>query len=233
MSEKAMRTGFYWPTMKRDAQHLVKRCRKCQIFGNLCQKSANDLTPIVSPLPFAKWGMDILGPFPPASGQRKFVLVAVDYFTKWVEAAPLKSITTSDVQGFIWKNLITRFGVPLSIVFDNGPQFETPRLKTWLSDQGIAAHFAAVAHPQSNGQVEAFNKIISAGIRKKLDKAKGLWAEELYNVLWSIRITTKNSTGETPFMLVYGAEVVLPIDMYEPTLRVMLYDEEANWPECN
>ena len=92
---------------------------------------------------------------------------------------------------------------------------------------GIAAHFAAVAHPQTNGKVEAFNKIISAGIKKKLDKAKGLWAEEVYNVLWSIRITAKNSTGETPFMPVYGVEVVFPIEMYEPSLRVMLYEEEA------
>ena len=65
-------------------------------------------------------------------------------------------------------------------------------------------------------------------VKKKLEKARGLWVEELYNVLWSIRTTTKNSTGETPFMMVYGAEAVLPIEMYEPTLRVMLYDEEAN-----
>ena len=56
-----------------------------------------------------------------------------------------------------------------------------------------------------------------------------MWVEELYNVLWSIRTTTKNSTGETPFIMVYGAEAVLPIEMYEPTLRVMLYDEEVNW----
>lgn len=229
LAEKALRTGYYWPSLRQDATELVKKCHKCQVHAPLHQKPANYLNPILSPLPFAKWGMDILGPFPQASGQRKFVLVAVDYFTKWVEAEPMKSIKTADVQGFIWKNLITRFGVPQSIVFDNGPQFETPRLRSWLADQGIAAHFAAVGHPQANGQVEAFNKVISDGIKKKLDKAGGLWADELLNVLWSVRTTIKNSTGESPFKLVYGAEAVLPIEMYEPTLRVMLYDEDANW----
>ena len=229
LAEKALRTGYYWPTLREDAMNLVRKCKKCQLHGNLHQKPANVLTPVLSPLPFSKWGMDILGPFPQTSGQRKFVLVAVDYFSKWVEAEALKSIKTNDVKGFIWKNLITRFGVPQSIVFDNGPQFETPILKLWLSDQGISSHFASVGHPQANGQVEAFNKIISEGIKKKLDHAKGLWVDELHNVLWSIRTTVKNSTGESPFMLVYGSEAVLPIEMCEPTLRVMLYDEEANW----
>ena len=78
--------------------------------------------------------MDILGPYPAASGQRRYVLVAVDYFTKWVEAEPMKNIKHSDVRWFIWKNLITRYGIPQSIVFDNGPQFETPQLRSWLED---------------------------------------------------------------------------------------------------
>ena len=77
-------------------------------------------------------------------------------------------------------------------------------------------------------QVEAFNKLISDGIKKRIEKAGGLWAEELTNVLWSIRTTTKGATGETPFFMVYGAEAVLPIELYEPSLRVMLFEENAN-----
>ncbi|XP_057248935.1 uncharacterized protein LOC130590493 [Beta vulgaris subsp. vulgaris] len=96
--------------------------------------------------------------------------------------------------------------------------------------QGIKAHFRRPwLIPRTNGQVEAFTKILSAGIKKKLDNARGLWDEELQLVLWSIRTTTKNSTGETPFMLVYGSEAVLPIEVEEPTLRVMMYSEDANW----
>ncbi|XP_021760184.1 uncharacterized protein LOC110725012 [Chenopodium quinoa] len=94
---------------------------------------------------------------------------------------------------------------------------------------GIAHCFASVGRPQDNGQVEAHNKLISNGIKRKLEKVGGLWADELVNVLWSIRTTVKSSIGKTPFFLVYSVEVVLPIEMYEPTLRVMLYDEAANW----
>ncbi|XP_021728309.1 uncharacterized protein LOC110695380 [Chenopodium quinoa] len=119
------------------------------------------------------------------------------------------------------------------MVFDNGPQFEMRQLKEWLGDQGITHCFALVGRPQANGQVEAHNKLISNGIKRKLEKAGGLWADELVNVLWSIRTTTKSCTGETPFFLVYGIEAVLPIELYEPTLRVMLYDESANWETMN
>ena len=119
-------------------------------------------------------GQPFSEPFLVATGQKIFVIVVVDHFTKWVEAEAMRGITTNDVKRFVWKNLITRFGMPQSIVFDNGPQFETPKLQEWLADQGIQAHFVVVAHPQMNGQVEAFNKIPSSGIKKKLDNAKGL-----------------------------------------------------------
>ncbi|XP_048493207.1 uncharacterized protein LOC125493742 [Beta vulgaris subsp. vulgaris] len=203
LGEKALRTGYFWPTLKEDALLYVKRCDSCQKHGNIYQKSSNYSTLVLFPLPFAKWGMDILGPFPIAAGQKKFVIVAVDYFTKWVEAEAMRDITTNDVKGFVWRNLITRFG--------------------------IKAHFAAVAHPQANGQVKAFDKILLAGIKKMLDNARGLWVEELQLVLWSIRTTAKNSTGETSFMLVYGSEAVLLTEIEEPTLRVMMYSEDANW----
>ncbi|XP_021775622.1 uncharacterized protein LOC110739486 [Chenopodium quinoa] len=143
--------------------------------------------------------MDILGPYTPVSGQRWYVLVVVDYFMKWVEAEVVRGIKWRDVSAFIWKNIITRFGVPPSIVFDNGPQFETDHLRDWLNDQGIVHCFASVGRQKANGQVEAYNKLISNGIKLKLEKAGGLWADELVNVLWSIRTTTKSSTRETPF----------------------------------
>ena len=208
---------------------MVKKCDKCQRFGKLIHQPARELTAIFCPIPFAKWGMDILGPFVLAPGQKRYVLVAVDYFTKWVEAEAVRGIKTKDVISFIWKNIVTRFGVPMSMVFDNGLQFETPMLKKWLGDLGICHCFASVGRPQANGQVEAFNKLISDGIKKRIEKAVGLWAEELINVLWSIRTTTKGATGETPFFMVYGAEAVLPIELVEPTLRVMLYKEDDNW----
>ncbi|KAK3013951.1 hypothetical protein RJ639_009534 [Escallonia herrerae] len=82
------------------------------------------LTSIVSPIPFAVWGMDLLGPFPMESGQRRFVIVAIDYFTKWTEAESLATITSAKCEDFFWKNIVCRFGVPRALVVDNGKQFD-------------------------------------------------------------------------------------------------------------
>ncbi|XP_010695333.1 uncharacterized protein LOC104907993 [Beta vulgaris subsp. vulgaris] len=101
LGEKALRTGYYWPTLKEDTLLYAKKCDSCQRHGNIYQKSSNYLTPVLFPPPFAKWGMDILGPFPVAAGQKTFVIVAVDYFTKWVEAEAKRGITTNDVKGFV------------------------------------------------------------------------------------------------------------------------------------
>ncbi|XP_056685738.1 uncharacterized protein [Spinacia oleracea] len=156
LAEKALRIGYYWPTLKEDALNLVKRCDKCQRFAHLIRRPAQRLTPITSPIPFAKWGMDLLGPYMTAPGGLRYIIVAVDYFTKWVEAEALKNTKAQDVRAFIWKNIITRFCVPQSIVFDKEPQFKTPKLEDWLADHWM---------------------------KKKLDEAKGLWADELPNVL--------------------------------------------------
>ena len=98
--------------MKDDALIYAKKCDSRQKQGNIHQKSSNYVTLILFPLPFAKWGMDILGPFPVTARQKKFVIVAVDYFTKWVEAEAMRGITINDVKGFIWKIFITRFDMP-------------------------------------------------------------------------------------------------------------------------
>ncbi|XP_056694879.1 uncharacterized protein [Spinacia oleracea] len=116
------RQGYYRPTMLTDAQEYVKRCEKCQVFSAVINRPANDLMPILNPIPFAQWGMDILGPFTTASGGRKFLIVAVDYFTKWIEEEPVAKITANQVKKFIWKNIITRFGLPMAIVMDHGAE---------------------------------------------------------------------------------------------------------------
>ncbi|XP_020207606.1 uncharacterized protein LOC109792598 [Cajanus cajan] len=118
LAAKVLRAGYYWPTLKFDCMEFVKRCIQCQKHGNLIHSSTEQLHNINSPWPFALWGMDILGPFPIAKGQCKFLLVAIDYFTKWIKVEPLATITTRNVQKFIWKNIITHFAH--AIVTDNG-----------------------------------------------------------------------------------------------------------------
>ena len=109
--------------------------------------------------------------------------MAVDYFTKWAEVEPLTSITERKTTQFIWKNLICRFWIPYVIVSDNGKQFDNEKFRNFCSELGIANRFATHAHPQSNGQVEAVNKIIKGILKKKIEEKKGARVDELPGVL--------------------------------------------------
>ena len=156
--------------------------------------------------------MDILGPFPPVTRQRKFLLVAVDYFTKWVEAEPLAQITKAKVENFVRNHIIFRFGIPKVIITDNGRQFDNAKFKEFCALFHIGHKLTSVAHPQSNGEAEVTNRTILHGLKTRLNDAKGFWADELNSILWAYRTTPRVPTGETPFSLSYGTEVVIPVE---------------------
>ena len=126
---KALRQGYCWPTMLKDATELVRRCKVCQEHGKISHLPLEPLTSIISPWPFQQWGLDILGPLPIGKGQCKFIIVGVDYFTKWAKAEPLATITEQKVRNFVWHSIICRFGIPRSLVFDNGNLFDNPKFR--------------------------------------------------------------------------------------------------------
>nr|KYP58905.1 Pol polyprotein [Cajanus cajan] len=171
---------------------------------------------------------DILGHFPVAKGQCKFLIVVVDLFTKWIEVEPLASISAHQVQKFLWKNIITRFGVPSTLVTDNSLQFTDRKLNEFLVGLGIQHKVTSVEHPQKNGQVESVNKVILTELKKRLGEAKGAWAEQLPEVLWAYRCTPQSTTRETPFRLVYGSDAMLPVEIGEPSFRRAHFDESNN-----
>ena len=228
LAHKVTRLGFYWPDMLKHAQDYVKRCDRCQRFAPVVRQPPEMLTSINTPIPFAMWGMDILGPFPLASAQRKFLLVAIDYFTKWIEAKPLAKITTKQVAQFVWENIICRYGIPRVMVTDNGTQFNNAEFRRYCEDYSIELRFTSVAHPQANGQAEVANRIILDGLKKRVEKAQGSWADEILPILWAYRTTCKVSTGATPFQLAYGAEAVVPLEITHTSSRVQQYEPEAN-----
>ncbi|KAK3015873.1 hypothetical protein RJ639_007817 [Escallonia herrerae] len=228
LAQKILRQGYYWPTMQKDAIEFTRRCYQCQKFAPLSHTPVAPLTSIVSSIPFAVWGMDLLGPFPMASGQRRFVIVAIDYFTKWTEAESLATITSAKCEDFFWKNIICRFGVPRALVVDNGKQFDNSNFRTFCSNLSIDLRFTSVAHPQSNGQTENMNRGILQGLKKKLNEAKGAWVDELPKVLWAYRTTPHSVTGETPFSLCYGTEAMLPVEIGVPTIRALHFSELNN-----
>ena len=145
--------------------------------------------------------------------------ISLRNFTKWVEAEPLANIRDVDAKKFVWKNIVTRFGVLHSLISDNGLQFDSKSFRRYFCDLGIKNIYSTQAYPQGNGQVEAVNKVIVSGLKKRLDDTKGKWVEELPRDLWTYRTTPRRFTRETPFSMTYDAEVVIPLENGFPTLR--------------
>ena len=183
LSHKILRQGYYWPTMRQDAMEFVRKCDKCQRFANIQHQPSNELISLVAPWPFSQWGIDILGPFPPATGQRKFLIVAVEYFTKWVEAEPLAKITEARVESFVRQSIIYQFRLPRVIVTDNGRQFDNPRFHQLCIEFGIQHRLTSIGHPQANREAKVTNRTILHGLKTRLNTIKGLWVEELHPVL--------------------------------------------------
>ena len=173
--------------MQKEAQEYVKKCDQCQRFAPNIHQPGGVLNPLSNLWPFAQWGLDIVGSFPKAVGNKKYLLVCTNYFTKWVEAEPLANIRDVDVKRFIWKNIIIQFGVPSVLISDNGLQFDSKVFRKYCFDLGIKNRYSAPAYPQGNGQAEAVNKVIVNRLKKRLDDAKGRWFEELPHVLWTYR----------------------------------------------
>ena len=144
------------------------------------------------------------------------MLVGTNYFTKWVEAEILANIRDADANKFIWKNIVTRFGIPHTLISNNGLQFDSKAFRRYCCDLGITNRYFTSAYPQGNGQVETVNKVIVNGLKKRLDNAKGKWVEELPHVLWIYQTMPRRSTGETPFSMTYGAETVIPLETEFP-----------------
>ena len=109
----------------------------------------------------------------------------MNYFTKWVEAEPLANIKDIDAKKFVWKNIVTRFRVPRTLISDNGLQFDSKTFRKYCCDFEITNRYSTPAYPQGNGQAEAMNKVIVSGLKMRLDYAKGRWVEELLHVLWT------------------------------------------------
>ena len=154
---KVVRAGYYWPTVQADAKAYVKVCDQCQRFSNVPRQPSEYLTPMMAPWPFAQWRLDILGSFPLGTRQMKFLVVDIDYFTKWVEVEPLASITQQNVKNFVWKNIVCTFGVPKVLVSDNEQQFDNTLFKDFCAHFRIQNHYSSPAHPQANSQVEVAN----------------------------------------------------------------------------
>nr|CAN76096.1 hypothetical protein VITISV_005210 [Vitis vinifera] len=204
LAHRAHSQGYYWPIMKKDAAAYVKRCDKC---SKVCPHSTYAISNVEVSLR------------PMAFCVKKFLLVATDYFSKWVEAEAYASIKDKDVTKFVWKNIVCRFGIPQTIIANNGPQFDSIAFRNFCSELNIRNSYSTSRYPQSNGQAEATNKTLITALKKRLEQTKGKWVEELPGVLWAYRTTPGRPTGNTPFALAYGMDAVIPTEIGFPTIR--------------
>ncbi|XP_075478960.1 uncharacterized protein LOC142519822 [Primulina tabacum] len=223
LSRKAILAGFWWPRINQDAAQLVQKCQGCQHHSNFHHRPTASMQPISASCPFDQWGLDIVGPFPIARAQKRFLLVAVDYFSKWVEAEPLARITEDEVMKFLWKSIVCRYGIPRKLISDNGRQFQGKKITSRCREMKIIQSFTSVAYPHANGQTEVTNRIIVQALKVRLHGKGKNWVEELPSVLWAYRTTPRSSTRETPYSLVYGSEAVLLVEIGQSSTRVESY----------
>ncbi|XP_072076589.1 uncharacterized protein [Arachis hypogaea] len=146
-----------------ESQEFVKKCKKCQENANFYRIPGAELSLLMASRPFSQWDVDLLGPFPVGLGQVKYLIVAIDYYTKWVEAEPLASISLANCCKFMWSQVISRFGIPEVMISENGMQF---------ADKKFEQHH--------------------------------------------------NPTGKTPFRLTYGVDALIPVEVGEPSPRLLL-----------
>ena len=214
---KILWADYFWPTMKQDCLEFMKKYYNCQRLRELKHTPSEQLHCSETSWPFHKWGIDIVSPFPLTTRQLKYLVVANDYFTKWVKVEPLPTITTDKVRKFpVTWSMIMEHSSPigdLKTSIGNWESFRCPH--QWST-------------PKTNRLAKAANKIIIARLKKRLEQAKGLWANELHAVLWAYHTTPYSPTKETLYRLVYGSDTIILIELTEPSLRKTTMTKESN-----
>jgi hypothetical protein len=184
-------------------------------------------------LTIAKMGLKFVGTTPTSTRQLEVCCSGSRYFSKWIEAKPLPTITSVTVQKFFWQIIVCRFSVPKAITVDNGIQFDVEAFKDFCDQIGMKIHFASVRHPESNGLVERANGIIMTGIMKLIfNQPRGKWPDKLIKVVRSTNTTASRSTRFTPFKLLFGDEAITLEEAKTGSIRTIASTEdEADYQE--
>ncbi|KAK1423916.1 hypothetical protein QVD17_19227 [Tagetes erecta] len=210
-AKRVFDAGFYWPTIFKDAHEFVRSCDACQRAGNISSRNEMPQNPIQVVEIFDIWGIDFMGPFPMSRGSR-YILVAIDYVSKWVEAKALSTNSARVVVKFL-RELFARFGTPKAIISDRGTHFCNAQMEKVLKRYGVTHRLSTAYHPQTSGQVENANRGIKRILEKTVGHSRCDWADNLDDALWAFRTAYKTSIGTTPFRMIYGKACHLPVEL--------------------
>jgi hypothetical protein len=212
--------------MINDCFRYYKGYESCQKFKDVQLAPAAMLHPIIKPWPFRGWVLDFVGQIHPASSKgHRFMLVTTYYFTTWMEAIPLKNMMHTEVIHFISEHIIDRFGIPQTLTTDQGSSFMSHQVHEFAESLKIKLLNSSSYYAQANGQAESSNKTLIKLIKKKIEKNPKRWHEFLSEALWAHRISKHSATKVTPFGLVYGQEVILPVEVNLDALRIARQNE--------
>ncbi|MCO5610646.1 hypothetical protein L7F22_064885 [Adiantum nelumboides] len=225
--KKVLLAGYVWPSMHADVQHWCRSCHNCQVNGNK-RLLYGPRQAVIANGPFEKWGIDAMGPLPRTANGKLYILVAIDYMTRWAEAQSVAKVNEKTVSKFVYTHICCRFGTPLEIVSDNGPGFRRGLLTEVCEELKISHRHSTPYYPQSNGLVEKANGIIAGIIRKMVESKPKRWDNFLDGAIWAYKTTYRDATQFTPFHLVYGQEALQPIELNIPTIKLTGRHEQSN-----
>ncbi|GJS42922.1 reverse transcriptase domain-containing protein [Tanacetum coccineum] len=211
IAQKVFDAGLFWPTIYRDVHTMIKSCDTCQRQGKISQRDEMPQNAIQVCEIFDVWGIDFMGPFSSSHGN-KYILVVVDYLSKWVEAKALPTNDARVVVKFL-KSLFARFGTPRAIISDRGTHFCNDQFAKVMSKYGVAHRLATAYHPQMSDQVEVSNRGLKRILERTVGENRVSWYDKLDDVLWAFRTAFKTPIGCTPYKLVYGKSCHLPIEL--------------------
>ena len=162
-----------------------------------------------------------MGPLPITSRGKSYILIAVDYLSRWAEAKAVRQITAKDVAKFVYEDICCKFGVPLELLLDQGPGFRADLLGYLCEKMRIKHNYTTPYYPQCNGLNERFNGELVQILAKVTEHQGKNWDLELPSALWAYRTSVKTGTGFTPFHLVYGKEALLPMEVKLPAVKML------------